>query len=211
MDNEKNNTSEEFEEEEKNAEEQANEEQNAEQEEKKEKTFSQAQVNRMMAKEKREGKNSVYRELGLNPGDSKMIAMFKAFVDSQKSDEEKQKEQDNEMLNNLNAANERALVAELKAEVMMAGIKSNYVDDAVSLIRAKMTDDTDVKSILTEFKTKYSIWFSESEEQDKKKDGTGNIIKNNQSDKKDGKKTGFAARLAAQKRVPTDKKSYWGS
>lgn len=60
------------------------------------KTFTQEQVNKMMTREKNQGRNAVYKELGINPKDSKSIAMVKALIDSQKTDEEKQVEQESE-------------------------------------------------------------------------------------------------------------------
>lgn len=184
------------------------------------KTFTQDQVNRMMTREKNQGRNAVYKELGIDPKDTKAIAMVKALIDSQKTDEQKAAEKESENQTKMNEAEQRAQVAEAKAEAMMLGVKTQYVDDVVTLALAKMTEDSDLKTIIGEFKTKYPVWFGESsEEDDKNKDkgkgktgqrGTGSSVKNSDKEKK-GEEKGLGARLAAQRKSSGKKSSYWGN
>lgn len=187
------------------------------------KTFTQEQVSKMMTREKNQGRNAAYKELGIDPKDTKMVKMFKAFVDSQKTDDQKKAEEESENQTKINEAEQRAMVAEAKAEAMMLGVKSQYVEDVVTLALAKMTDDSDLKTIIGEFKTKYPVWFGESEEdddKDKKDDksknktgqkGTGSSVKNSDKDKKgEDDKKGLGARLAAQRKTSNKKSSYWG-
>lgn len=187
-----------------------------------EKTFSQAQVNKMMTREKNQGRNSAYKELGIDPKDSKAIAMVKALIESQKTDEQKAAEKDAEAQNKTREAEQRAQIAEAKAEAMMLGVKSQYVDDVVTLALAKMTEDSDLKTIIGEFKTKYPVWFGESDDKDDKdnkdkgaKDkktgqkGTGSTVKSSDKEK-DKESKGLGARLAAQRKTGK-KSSYWGN
>lgn len=186
------------------------------------KTFTQEQVNRMMTREKNQGRSAALKELGIDPKDSKAIAMVKALIDSQKTDEQKAAEKESENQTKVTEAEQRAQVAEAKAEAMMLGVKTQYVDDVVTLALAKMTEDSDLKTIIGEFKTKYPVWFGESsEEDDKNKDkgngksktgqkGTGSSVKNSDKEKKDEEK-GLGARLAAQRRGAGKKSSYWGN
>ena len=185
------------------------------------KTFTQDQVNRMMTREKNQGRNAVYKELGIDPKDTKAIAMVKALIDSQKTDEQKAAEKESENQTKMNEAEHRAQVAEAKAEAMMMGVKTQYVDDVVTLALAKMTEDSDLKTIIGEFKTKYPVWFGESEDDDKdEKDkgkgktgqkGTGSSVKTSKEDKGKGEEKGLGARLAAQRRGTGKKSSYWGN
>ena len=180
------------------------------------KTFTQDQVSRMMTREKNQGRNAVYKELGIDPKDSKAIAMVKALIDSQKTDEQKAAEKETENQNKVNEAEQRAQVAEAKAEAMMVGVKSQYVDDVVTLALAKMTDDSDLKTIIGEFKTKYPIWFGESSDDGKDKGkvgqkGTGSSVKNSDNEKKGEENKGLGARLAAQRKSGNKKSSYWGN
>lgn len=178
------------------------------------KTFTQDEVNKLAAREKRQGVNSVYKQLGIDPKDKKAVAMFKAIVDSQKSEEQKRLENRNESDQKIAEAEKRAMEAETKAELMMAGVQSQYVEDAMTLVMARISEDQDAKTVISELKTKYSVWFKEAEEDGKKgestkkKDGTGSSFssKNNKGDKED---QSLGARLAAQRRVKNNKKSYW--
>lgn len=183
------------------------------------KTFTQDQVTRMMTREKNQGRNAAYKELGIDPKDTKMVNMFKAFIESQKSDEQKAAEKESENQNKVNEAEQRAQVAEAKAEAMMLGVKTQYVDDVVTLALAKMTEDSDLKTIIGEFKTKYPVWFGESSDDDDKnkgKDktgqkGTGSSIKTTEKGKKGEESKGLGARLAAQRKSSGKKSSYWGN
>lgn len=183
--------------------------------EKKERTFTQAEVNRMMTREKRQGKRSVYESLGIDPKDEKTVSMFKAFVKSQKSEEQLEQERQNEAATKLREAESRAMAAELKAEVMMAGVNRQYVEDAIVLISAKMSEDSDTKSLIGELKTKYPTWFDDGEDSDenKRRRGTGSSLKDKASSKtktkgNENEEKSFGARLAAQRKNPV-KKSYW--
>lgn len=182
------------------------------------KTFTQEQVNKMMTREKNQGRKAALRELGIDPKDSKMLDMVKALIDSQKTEEQKAAEKDAENQTRMNEAEQRAQVAEAKAEAMMLGVKTQFVEDVVTLALAKMTEDSDLKTIIGEFKTKYPTWFGESEEEDSKgnkesktgQKGTGSSVKISNGEKgKEGKSLG--ARLAAQRRGTGKKSSYWGN
>lgn len=183
------------------------------------KMFTQDQVSRMMTREKNQGRNAAYKELGIDPKDTKMVNMFKAFVESQKTDEQKTAEKETENQTKMNEAEQRAQVAEAKAEAMMLGVKPQYVEDVVTLSLAKMTEDSDLKTIIGEFKTKYPIWFGESSEdenkgQDKGKTGqkgTGSSIKTSKENKGGKEEKGIGARLAAQRKSSGKKSSYWGN
>ena len=188
------------------------------------KTFTQEQVNKMMTREKNQGRSAALKELGIDPKDSKMVAMVKALIESQKTDEQKAAEKDAENQTKVNEAERRAQVAEAKAEAMMMGVKTQYVDDVVALVLAKMTEDSDLKTIIGEFKTKYPVWFGESEDDDEDgkdkgnkgkgktgKKGTGSSVKTSKEDKGKGEEKGLGARLAAQRRGAGKKSSYWGN
>lgn len=183
------------------------------------KTFTQDQVTKMMTREKNQGRNAAYKELGIDPKDTKMVNMFKAFVESQKTDDQKAAEKESENQTKIREAEQRAIVAEAKAEAMMLGVKPQHVDDIVTLALSKMTEDSDMKTIIGEFKTKYPVWFGESEEDDEKGEkgkgkvgqkGTGSSVKSDKKDKKEETKS-LGARLAAQRKTGAKKTSYWGT
>lgn len=185
------------------------------------KTFTQDQVNRMMTREKNQGRNAVYKELGIDPKDTKAVAQFKAFMESQKTNEQKAAEKDAEDKAKQAENERRVVIAEAKAEAMMMGVKPQYVEDAVTLVLAKVTEDTDMKTILGELKTKYPVWFGEAEGDDKDdkgakgkvgQKGTGSSVKQAEKGGKKGEtEKGLGARLAAQRKSGAKKSSYWGA
>lgn len=185
---------------------------------KKSRMFSQEQVTRMMTKEKNQGRVAAYNEMGINPNDKKMISMFRAFIESQKTEEQKNAEKDAEEKKKQEEADRRVLVAEAKAEAMMLGVKQQYVNDAVTLALSNMTDSTDLKTALGELKEKYSIWFEADEQEEGKQGkqnkagktgqkGTGASIK--ETTKKSKEELGMGARLASARKTGGAKKSYW--
>ena len=182
------------------------------------KTFTQDQVTRMMTKEKNQGRAAALNELGIDPKDTKMVAMVKAMIDSQKTDDEKNAEKQSEEAAKIAEANQRALIAEAKAEAMQLGVKTQFVEDAVTLVLAKMTEDADLKTLIGELKTKYPVWFGDDEEDDKQagkkgktgQKGTGSSV-NSDKGKKGEDEKGLGARLAAQRKSNTAKSSYWGN
>lgn len=186
------------------------------------KTFTQEQVTKMMTKEKNQGRAAALKELGIDPKDTKAMAMVKALLDSQKTDEQKDAEKQSVEAAALAEAEQRAVKAEAKAEAMQLGVQPRFVEDVVTLALSKLTDDGDLKTLIGELKTKYPVWFEESEEdgKDDKKDnkkkvgqkGTGSSIKD--ADKKKGagdEEQSLGARLAAQRKSTAPKSSYWGN
>ena len=180
-----------------------------------EKTFTQRQVSAMMSKEKKQGREAAYREMGIDPSDAKMVSMFKAFIESQKTDEQKANEIAAQQAAKIAEAEERAKIAEAKAEAMQLGILPQYADDAVILVLTK-SKDTDIKSVVEELKTKYPIWFNASDSGSDNNNstgqkGTGSSVKNDNKGGSGNDNKGLGARLAAQRRTQNgaNKKSFW--
>lgn len=184
---------------------------------KEEKSFTQKQVSAMMTKEKKQGRAAAYKELGINPKDTKMVNMFKAFVASQKTDDEKEAERQSEEAAKLEEANNRAMIAEAKAEAMLLGVQPKYVEDIIALAISKIKDDdSNIKTIIGEYKTKYPDWFKESKEEEKKDEkkgqkGTGSSVKTGKESTSKEETKGMGARLAAQRKTNNKKSSYWGN
>jgi len=188
---------------------------------KSDKTFTQAQVTQMMAREKKQGRAAALRELGIDPNDKKAVKMVQALFASQKGDD------DGNAGNEANAKvaelEAKAMRAECKAEAMVLGAKAEYVEDVIVLAMAKMDEDSDFKTIIGEIKTKYPTFFgieTNADDKDGKgkdnkddkgatgKKGTGASMKNlgNKDDKGEDKKS-LGSRLAAQRRGAVRKES----
>lgn len=183
-----------------------------------EKTFSQRQVSAMMTKEKKQGRNAAYAELGIDPNNAQQVAMVKALIESQKTDDQKVNEEAAANAAKIAEAEHRAMVAEAKAEAMKAGAKADFVDDIVALAMTKVDDKTDVESVIGDLKTKYGVWFGTEESDDGKatgQKGTGSSVGNgtgNGSGGKGGEKN-LGERLAANRQAVRaggkERKSFW--
>lgn len=181
------------------------------------KTFTQEEVTHMLSKEKKQGKNAVYKLLGIDPKDTKTINMLKGIVEGQKTPEQKQDEAETELAE----ANKRVFVAEAKAEAMLLGAGKQYVDDIVTLAMSKMEEDSDIKTVIGELKTKYPMWFNGTAKDDEEDDdaddtkptkrmkGTGTSVTTKPSKKKDGEVDSLGARLAAKRAKTNNTKSFW--
>lgn len=181
------------------------------------KTFTQEEVNRMMAKEKRQGRNSLLKELGFKDEASAKSASksYNAWLEAQKTDDEKAAEENTKKDNELREAQIKAEISEAKVEAMMLGCQPKYVEDIITLAVAKKTEDNDFKTVIGELKQKYPVWFGESSDEDKdnKKAGQkgtgGNVSSQKKDTGKDDNKS-VASRLAANKRNKgSGKSSFW--
>lgn len=182
-----------------------------------EKTFNQRQVSAMMTKEKKQGRNAAYAELGIDPNNAQQVAMVKALIESQKTDEQKQQEEAVKNAAKIADAEHRAQVAEAKAEAMKLGAKSEFVDDVIALAMTKVDENTDLNSVIGDLKTKYPMWFGGEESGEDKatgKKGTGSSVgagAGNASGK--GSAQNLGSRLAANRQQVRaggkERKSFW--
>lgn len=156
------------------------------------KTFTQDEVNALAAKEKKQGRAAVLRELGINPEDKNAIKRYSQLIKENQTKEE-------QLTNDLNAANTakdeaeaRASAAEMKLAAIQKGVNPKFVDDVIILAQSKVTDDKPIDKVLDEMKTTYPAFFGE--------DGSGSSTGNptNPARKQAGK-TSIAERLSNNK------------
>lgn len=188
-----------------------------------ERVFTQDEVSRMMAREKHQGRNAVYNELGIDPDDTSAIKMFKAFVEAQKTEDDKQAEiMAKNRADMLDMAN-KLKTAEAKAALMQVGVLPDYVDDAVVIALSKLSADEslNVETVANDLKSKYSVWFNDgtesnnnesnndSEKQNNGKKGTGRPATSNNTSSGNSKVTGIGKRLAEARKTQKVQSSFW--
>lgn len=160
------------------------------------KTFTQEEVTRMMAKEKKEGRNAAIKALGFtNEEEAKKAAdLLKALLDSQKSESEKEKENNQKKKTDKEEAEQRANNAEAKLSCFLAGVNKDSIDDVLSIAMTKVDDNNDLSKVLEEMKKnkRYSSFFGGSSEED---GGTGNPP-GHSKDNKNSEKGSYGKRLA---------------
>ena len=150
------------------------------------KTYTNAELQKMMAKEKKQGKSAgkteLLKELGIeNLDDFKAnLEKFKKYQESQKSEAEKANEKITKATNDKTAAEKRAEIAEAKVEAMKNGVNPKYVDDVITLALAKKQDGEDLSDVIEGMKETHKIFFQE----DDGEKGTGSNINGKKSTSK---------------------------
>ena len=172
-----------------------------------EKTYTQAQVNVMLANEKRQGKQAILRALGIkdvNEGKSKMQQQQQ--TNQQQLDEENQAAQ---LLSNARQAQinaeARAQAAERKLSVLKAGVRPEFVDDVVYIATGKATDAEDFEEVVTAMKETHSFYFMQDNNSNQN-NGTGgntNFKKQQQQQEQAG---ALGKRLAEQRMKAVENK-----
>jgi len=178
-----------------------------------EKTFTQSEVSRLMAKEKKEGKKSILKSLGFNSEKEAQDAfnLLKALKDSQKTAEEKAKENEGKASKEKEDAEQRAMMAEMKLSCFTSGVNKDSIDDVLAIATLKISDDKDLDDVLKEMKKdkRYASFFSNGSSSE---DGTGNPPGHSGTGKKTEKNANweYGKRLAeANKKDNSKKTSYF--
>lgn len=183
-----------------------------------EKVFTQKQVSSMMSKEKKQGRDAALRDLGIDPSNETMVNLIKQLISNLKPEGQVAAEQAAANKTAIDEANNKAMIAETKAEIMMAGINKDFVDDATTLALSKVNETTDLKTVIDELKEKYPIWFddegeSQTDSQKKSKvnvKGTGSSIKGAKNNNSGTNNKSLGERLATQRRASLkNQKSFW--
>lgn len=172
------------------------------------KTFTQEQVNSMIAAEKRKNLSSVYKGLGF---DSEEAA--KAFVDKYKGEEEKNKtdlvkaqERASQLEAEKNAEAAKAQDLQYRFDAMAEGCDAKSAADVVVLAKAKMSDDKDFAAALKEVKEQYPAMFGQTDNGNG--GGTGGGGTSPRQKLKSGDLSGIGKRLAEQRKQNSTTKDH---
>lgn len=145
-----------------------------------EKTFTQSDVNAMMAKEKRSGKSSILKLFGVSDEKAAKTEAeaYKAWKESQKTDEQKQTEAQAELENSKAEAERRAQAAESKLALLEAGVNKDSLDDVLAIAIVKVTEEKDLNAVLADMKKelRYNSFFESSSQGSGGGAGTGGNV-----------------------------------
>ena len=175
-------------------------------EEKKVKTFTQEEVSKMMAREKEQGRNSVFNQLGLDPANEAQAEQLKAVVSALFTDNTPAEDQLPDTAKQLvskyeekaTEAERKAMRAEAKYLAISNGVDPNYVDDVITLAETKATDDKTIESVIKEMKDTHKIFFSQAAPQSS--GGTGGSVGHGQQRTKKEPELTYGQRLARAKK-----------
>ena len=133
-----------------------------------ERTFTQSQVNDMMAKEKNEGRRAMLKALGFSSEDEAKKAMetLKLYSNIGKNENDINKDDVDKANKEKDESISRAETAEFKLACYESGVNKDYIDDVLTIAKTKITDSKNFDAVLKEMKkdTKYSLFFEESKE-----------------------------------------------
>lgn len=163
------------------------------------KTFTQEQVNSMIAQEKRKNLSSMYKGLGFeSEEDAKaFIEKYKGQEEQNKSDLVKAQEAAKKLEAEKKAEQSKAQNLQYKFDAMAAGCDAKAADDVVVLAKAKMSDDKDFATALKEVKEQYPAMFGQT---DSSGGGTGGGGTPPRKKLTGGDVSGIGKRLAEQRK-----------
>ena len=175
-----------------------------------EKTFTQTQVNALLAREKKEGRRAAFRALGFKTeAEAKSaLSVLNKLVQPAGAESDDNADTDN---TELFEAQKRAEAAENKLACINAGVNKESIEDVLAIARTKVTDKKDLETVLVEMSKlpKYAIFFGEGSDE-----GDDNDTGSDPGHLKDksGKKAGsYGQRLASSSQVKKTegKKTYF--
>lgn len=168
------------------------------------KTFTQEDVNRMMAAEKEQGRRSILKELGVEDITSAKegLQKYQEYLNSQKT--ELQQAQDNQakLQSEYASAIARANHAENCIAALRAGANSESLDDLVTIAATKVSDTKSFEAVISEMKSNsaYAGFFANSV-------GTGNGGMKSKASQQGATAADFAKGLAEKTSAYTRQKS----
>ena len=175
------------------------------------KTFTQEDVNRMMAREKQQGRLAVLKDLGIEGEDETGLAgakeslqKHKASMEAQKTEAEKAKELATAEQARASAAEQKSQLLQHKLDAITSGVKPDCVDDTLALAMPRITNDKDLAKVLTELKERYPMFFTDTQETKPGQRGTGTHFNSKRTtsgaqDKTMGERLGEQAKPSAKK------------
>lgn len=170
------------------------------------KTYTQEQINSMMAKEKRTARQAILKELGLEYKDDKdfttQMANIKKTIDAGKTQQQLDSEAKKAAETARDEATAKATQLEMKVAALSAGVNPEYVDDIITLAASKVTEEKPIEKVVEEMKTKYPTMFGETQ----KSSGTGG---SNRGSNRKTSEEGLGARLAKSHKTSGGKSSYF--
>lgn len=161
------------------------------------KTFTQDQVNSMMAAEKRKNIAAAFKGLGFESEDQakEFIEKYQKQEEQNKSDLVKEKERADKLEAEKKAEASKAQDLQYKFDAISAGCDAQAAEDVVVLAKAKMSDNKDFATALKEVKEQYPTMFGQTDSR-----GTGSGGTSPRQPLRAGDLSGMGKRLAEARR-----------
>ena len=127
------------------------------------KNYTQAQINAMMANEKRTARQALLKELGFDVKDDQSftdtIKGIKQTLDAGKTQQQLDQEAKNKAEGEAKDANARAALAEMKVSALTAGVQPGHLDDMIVLAQTKIAAGKTAEQAFADLKQSYPAAF----------------------------------------------------
>ena len=172
------------------------------------KTFTQEDLNRIAAQEKRQGAASTLKELGFDKLEDAKAAIeaYNQQKQANMTEIERVQQEKAEEAKKAKAAEEKAEFVEQKFAAVSAGCSANNAADVVMLAKSRMTDAKTFEDALKEIKEQYPQMFEKSND-GSNSGGTGGTGNPPRKPMKPGEEGSRAKRLAENRKLANSQKS----
>jgi len=171
-------------------------EQTHQQEQQPEKTFTQEDVNNLIAKESKKAQEKLLKQLGIDDfkNAKEGLQKFREWQESQKTEAEKQAERLQALEQEKGTLAEENATLKAQLSALKAGVNAESVEDVVVLAKNLVNDDVDMDAAIQKVLEKYPHFKGQQEQQQEQKPSftTG-------QHQKPGKLDDFAAVLLGKK------------
>lgn len=138
------------------------------------KSFSQEDVNGIVAKEAKKAQEKLLKQLGIDDFKSAKegLTKFKEWQESQKSESEKQAEALKALEIEKGTLSEENATLKAQISAMKAGVNADSVEDVVTLAKTLVSDDLDMDTAIQKVVEKYPHFKGQQQQSDSKKPPT---------------------------------------
>lgn len=121
------------------------------------KTFTQEEVNGIASKEAKKAQEKLFRELGFEDvkGVKDGLAKLRDWQDSQKTDQQKLNDELLALKDTNGSLAEQKATLEAQLATMKLGVHEDYMDDVITLAKAKVNEDTDLSTAILQVVEKH--------------------------------------------------------
>lgn len=173
------------------------------------KSYTQDQLNSMMANEKRTARQALLKELGFEYKDDKdyksVIKGIKETLDAGKTQAQRDAEAKKEAETQRDEANQKVALLETKISVLSEGANPEYLEDLITLVSGRVSQGKELKEAIKEVKERHPSLFK-SPQEGAGNGGTGSPL--NPPKKPNEGSDSLGKRLAKNNR-PVSKSSYF--
>lgn len=135
------------------------------------KTFTQEDVNNLIAKETRKQQEKLLKQLGVENFENAKEGMekFKEWQESQKTEQQKQAERLQELETNYSTISEENTDLKAQISAMKSGVLAESVEDVVTLAKTMVSDDMDMDAAIAKVVEKYPHFAQQQQEEQEEK------------------------------------------